>query len=219
MDEIFKLLKNAKTIADETNLLALNAAIEAARAGEAGRGFAVVAGEIRNLSRNSNQFSEKIGAQVVEARETIAGVCDLVGRIASQDMNVAMSAKGDIDSMVQAVNASDASVAESLKRMTQINQGLVEDVSTTVRSLQFEDIVSQLLSQTGQRLGDLAALLPACSDDLRAATAGAGEDDDAANAPDTQLRERLDAHRERSRARQHGPALQTSMNAGDIDLF
>jgi methyl-accepting chemotaxis protein len=208
MDEIFTLLKNVKTIADETNLLALNAAIEAARAGEAGRGFAVVAGEIRNLSRHSNDFNEQIGAQVAEAREMVASVRDSVGRIASQDMSVAIAAKGDIDMMVSAVNESERLTASALERMNEINEGLVNDVSTTVRSLQFEDILSQLLGQTGARLADLGELLPACGREL-AAGAERGE----------KIRASLKAHRERTIEREHGPALQTSMSAGDIDLF
>jgi methyl-accepting chemotaxis protein len=50
-EEIETFIKQARTIANQTNMLALNAAIEASRAsGGEGRGFAVVADEVRKLA-------------------------------------------------------------------------------------------------------------------------------------------------------------------------
>ncbi|GAP65274.1 methyl-accepting chemotaxis protein [Mizugakiibacter sediminis] len=218
MDAVFALLKNVNTIAEETNLLALNAAIEAARAGEAGRGFAVVAGEIRNLARHSNQFNEKIGAHVERARGAMEQLRGLVGRLASQDLSVALSTKGDIDRMMDHVTRTEARVAAAADEVATINHGLSSDVATTVRSLQFEDILTQLLRQTRQGLVDLQSIASECTRDL---TALACEERDraAARARAGRLRERLHQQRERARARQKGPALQTSMSAGEIDLF
>lgn len=218
LDAVFELLKNVDTMADETNLLALNASIEAARAGEAGRGFAVVAAEIRNLAGHSNQFNEKIGVHVERSRKVMDQVRDLVGSMAAQDMSMALNTKGDIDSMIIRVRESDAYVNKAAGEVADISRGLARDVSTTVRSLQFEDILRQLIDQTRSRLIDIQQVAGECSHDIvdlikSGAPAAKAEDEL------RRMRERLEAQREKTRLRGRGPALQTSMDAGDIDLF
>ncbi|MBU6246993.1 MAG: methyl-accepting chemotaxis protein [Xanthomonadaceae bacterium] len=218
MDAVFGLLKNVNTIAEETNLLALNASIEAARAGEAGRGFAVVAGEIRNLASHSNQFNDQIGSHVERARAAMEQLRGLVGTMASQDLNVALSAKGGIDAMMSHVTESDARTSAVADQVVEINRGLGSDVSTTIRSLQFEDILSQLINQTRVRLVELQDVIADSTRDIQALACG----DVAAEALDQraeQVRSRLAIQREKARLRSRGPALQSSMDAGEIELF
>ncbi|MHA6205535.1 methyl-accepting chemotaxis protein [Dyella soli] len=218
MDSVFGLLKNVNTIAEETNLLALNAAIEAARAGESGRGFAVVAGEIRNLASHSNQFNEQIGSHVERARIAMEQLRGLVGTMASQDLNVALSAKGGIDAMMAHVTESDARTSAVADKVVEINRGLGSDVSTTIRSLQFEDILSQLINQTRMRLVELQEITTECTRDI---------EELACNPIDAELlaqraqrvRNRLAIQREKARLRSRGPALQNTMDAGEIELF
>jgi methyl-accepting chemotaxis protein len=218
MDAVFGLLKNVNTIAEETNLLALNASIEAARAGESGRGFAVVAGEIRNLASNSNQFNEQIGSHVERARTAMEQLRGLVGTMASQDLNVALSAKGGIDAMMAHVTESDARTSAVADQVVEINRGLGSDVSTTIRSLQFEDILSQLLHQTRTRLVELQEITADCTRDIEELACSRIE----AEALETRaqrVRARLAIQREKARLRSRGPALQSSMDAGEIELF
>jgi methyl-accepting chemotaxis protein len=218
MDAVFALLKNVNTIAEETNLLALNAAIEAARAGESGRGFAVVAGEIRNLAQHSNQFNEKIGTHVERSRTAMEQLRELVGRMASQDMNVALQAKGDIDTMMSTITESNARTSAAADEAATINRGLGNDVSTTIRSLQFEDILSQLLHQTRSRLVELQEITADCTRDIEELACAPSEAAEL-SARAQRVRTRLAEQRERARLRARGPALQQSMAAGDIDLF
>jgi methyl-accepting chemotaxis protein len=218
MDAVFGLLKNVNTIAEETNLLALNAAIEAARAGESGRGFAVVAGEIRNLASNSNQFNEQIGSHVERARTAMDQLRGLVGTMASQDLNVALSAKGGIDAMMAHVTESDARTTAVADQVVEISRGLGSDVSTTIRSLQFEDILGQLLRQTRSRLVELQEVVTECTHDI-GDLAGTSADAEALATHAERIRSRLSLQREKARLRSRGPALQSSMDAGEIELF
>jgi len=218
MDAVFGLLKNVNTIAEETNLLALNAAIEAARAGESGRGFAVVAGEIRNLARHSNQFNEQIGSHVERSRRSMVQLRELVGAMASQDMSVALDSKGDIDAMMAQLGSSGSRIAEVTEQVASISRGLGSDVATTVRSLQFEDILSQLIRQTNARLTELQDVAGQCSEDIESMLRLRASNDEMQEHAE-RMRARLQLQRERARLRGKGPALQTSMSAGEIDLF
>jgi methyl-accepting chemotaxis protein len=218
MDAVFGLLKNVNTIAEETNLLALNAAIEAARAGESGRGFAVVAGEIRNLASHSNQFNEQIGSHVERARTAMEQLRGLVGTMASQDLNVALSAKGGIDAMMAHVTESDARTSAVADQVVEINRGLGTDVSTTIRSLQFEDILSQLINQTRVRLVELQEITTECTRDIEELACNPIDAELLAQRAE-RVRNRLAIQREKARLRSRGPALQNSMDAGEIELF
>jgi len=147
VDEMSKadsLMNDVKSIADQTNLLALNAAIEAARAGEAGRGFAVVADEIRKLSKRSDIFNEQIRDVISNSRNSIENTKNTVAQLASKDMNFAMNSKVQIDSIVNDLTDLNQHVRSKLSVVSDITAKMDVRVGDAVRSLQFEDIVTQL---------------------------------------------------------------------------
>ena len=143
MSKVEKLLTDVQGIADQTNLLALNAAIEAARAGEAGRGFAVVADEVRNLSRNSDKFSEEIRVVVNASKKNITLAQDMIEAMASKDMNVAISSKSNINTMMQAITKMNDSIALKIAEVSGISDQIEDSVGHAVRGLQFEDMTRQ----------------------------------------------------------------------------
>ena len=183
-----------------------------------GRGFAVVAGEIRNLASNSNQLNEQIGGHVERARSAMEQLRGLIGAMASQDLNVALSAKGGIDAMTAHVTESDARTSAVADQAVEINRGLGSDVSTTIRSLQFEDILSQLISQTRTRLTELQEVTTECTRDIEQ-LACAPLEAEALEERAQRVRSRLAIQREKARLRSRGPALQNTMDAGEIELF
>ncbi len=170
MGKAFGLLEDVSSIANQTNLLALNAAIEAARAGEAGRGFAVVADEVRKLSQHSNRFSEEIGTVVQRAQQDIDGAKALMSGMASRDMNSTIEAKTRVDAMLDAIENYNRRVDEKLSSLTGINAEIGQAVGTAVRSLQFEDVVTQLVAYSDdhvQRLKQLTHRLRETTENLR----------------------------------------------------
>jgi methyl-accepting chemotaxis protein len=142
----------------------------------------------------------------------------LVGTMASQDLNVALSAKGGIDAMMTHVTESDARTSAVADQVVEINRGLGSDVSTTIRSLQFEDILGQLLRQTRSRLVELQEVVTECTHDI-GALACASADTEVLAEQAQRIRGRLAVQREKARLRSRGPALQSSMDAGEIELF
>ncbi|MBD9355685.1 chemotaxis protein [Methylomonas sp. EbA] len=216
MAHVEKLLGDVQRIADQTNLLALNAAIEAARAGEAGRGFAVVAGEVRNLSKNSDKFSEEIKLVVKASKDNIRNAQAMIESMASKDMNVAISSKASINKMMADIAVINANITSNVGEISQLTNKIEASVGNAVRGLQFEDMARQLIEYLQFNLQHFDSLSDEVSIGLGAFKTGS---DSSWRDQLLQGTNRLKIMKQQWQVRKSNIVSQSSMDEGDVDLF
>ena len=166
------LVSDVSEINKQTELLALNAAIEAARAGQHGRGFAVVADEVRKLAQRTERFSAQIRDQLSEINRAIDAVGDSVRMACNTDVAAAQASERNIESMWQEMYALNSRADEQSRRITEISGNIHGLVVQGILSMQFEDMVTQLLEKISQHAGLLNGHVRAVFDSHRETVGG-----------------------------------------------
>ena len=148
---ITNTLNDVASITKQTDLLALNAAIEAARAGEAGRGFAVVADEVRKLAARTGEFN-------IDIRQALGGILkslqDVGTRVAigtSIDMSLADKSRATLSELGDELLTLTQTARQHSDHITEVTEKMHSLTQEGVMAMQFEDIVTQMMSRISQR--------------------------------------------------------------------
>jgi methyl-accepting chemotaxis protein len=152
MTEVIQFLNRIQEITKQTDLLALNAAIEAARAGEAGRGFAVVADEVRKLSHRTNELNQQIRGVLQRVDANMTQVRESIAEVDNIDIGIGARSRESIASMggeMERLNRAAVGQAEHIVGVADRIHGIV---TQGIVSLQFEDLVHQILDQVRERV-------------------------------------------------------------------
>ena len=148
---INRSLNDIAGITKQTDLLALNAAIEAARAGEAGRGFAVVADEVRNLAARTGEFNVDIRKSLTDIMSSLQEVGARVADATNIDMSLAEKSRTTLQDLGGELLTLTGKAREHSDHITAITEQMHEMTEEGVMAMQFEDIVTQMMSRISQR--------------------------------------------------------------------
>ena len=222
IEGVQNILGEIEGISKQTNLLALNAAIEAARAGEAGRGFSVVADEVRDLSGRTNQFSQQIRETIKHTQDAVREAEQSINQMASQDMTFALTSKQHVDEMMAEAKQVNLTMAAAAQELAVITRGVETNVNTAVTTLQFQDMVTQLLEHVRRRMEALTGVadkVTALATDLSASAMSASDQDERTLGLRRMCDELLQLLANVQRATIRNPVRQASMATGDIEMF
>ncbi len=150
-----QVLQDLSEIASKTHLLALNASIEAAHARKYGAGFAIVAGEVSSLADRSARLNDTIQEHLVGTHQALENTENQIHRIATKDLSLFLTSKGQSASLMGAMEVSNTKVAALVIR-AEVNAKEVQTrIHEVVKSLQFEDLVRQSLETVTAHLEHL----------------------------------------------------------------
>lgn len=178
-EEIVDFADTIKNIAAQTNMLSLNAAIEAARAGEQGRGFAVVAGEVKKLSEQTSEASQKIVQNINDIQKTMdifhnktqlgnnelskgITLTDNTKEIFSSIMELESTVSHSVQEISVAVkdNAmSITNIVDSMGKVADKSQNNLANIETLVRTFEEKTIYLNDLISFSYQLDDLVGEL------------------------------------------------------------
>jgi methyl-accepting chemotaxis protein len=148
---ITNCLNDVADITKQTDLLALNAAIEAARAGESGRGFAVVADEVRKLASRTGGFNNEIRLALNDILKSLQDVGVQVAHSTQVDMSVAEKSRETLLGLGQEMLGITETARAHSKHITQVTEKMHQLTQEGVLAMQFEDIVTQMMSRISQK--------------------------------------------------------------------
>jgi methyl-accepting chemotaxis protein len=144
-----------------------------------------------------------------------------IERMASQDLTFAFESKQSVERIITTMEGQNERRGAVLRQMGGIADEVDAKVGRAVTALQFQDIVSQLLSHVGRRvdaiddvsrhLGELAKALQ-----RNAVTANAAEALQSLQAETRRVSARI---KEMAEITANSPVSQSQMNHGDIELF
>lgn len=219
--DIVGMLGEIEGNAKQSSLLALNAAKAAAQAGETGREVVAVADEVRDLSERTVNFCQQIHGRICRVQESIGNAEAAIHAIAFQDTNLVLDSWREVEKAMGRVAQKNANIGEAVAEVQHIAEVMELSVGQSVTSLQFQDMLTQLIDHVSKRLDQLHEIVR----DIEGASllVESGATSGVARQYGDRLRTHLEAVRAHLDALDsqtgNNPVQQGSLGSGEVVLF
>lgn len=179
------------------------------------------ADEVRDLSGRTNHFSKQIRSSLSNMQMTIAATEQAINQMAAKDMTFALTSKGDVEQAMNDIEAMTRRTGDTVGELNGIAAEVETAVGQAIVSLQFQDMVTQLLSHVSRRLEVLDEV---AGDEQKLALVLRDSSDPAGTlrALDA-IREHVELLSQKLSTLKQGvsnnPVSQTGFASGDVELF
>ena len=142
-----------------------------------------------------------------------------INKMASKDMNFALTSKIRIGQMMIKVRGVNANMESTVEKLGAISQQTEQDVRVAITSLQFQDRATQIIAHVLNRIDSLEGIMDSILS-MRLAQSNMGTNSlNEFSQHLNQIRQTIVEATELIAKAKHNPVSQTSMGVGDIDLF
>ncbi len=161
-DHITSSLTQLDDITIGNRLLAVNARIQAVYAGDKAAGFGGVANEIGIQAKRSAEIVELIRSVSSELRYIANSALSDLKMMVVEDQRAYQKSKREVDRVLDDFRLMHNSTREFICKMQAESESVAKEISGAVRSLQFQDRISQRIGHVVAELDRIKAELGAC---------------------------------------------------------
>ncbi len=148
-----RIVIQVRTVARQTSMLSINAAIEAAQAGENGKGFRVVAGEVKQLSRVSDQAARDIGDGISRLQSAIRTSMEtlVLDRLEAEKKGFDQLV-GSIGDLTENFDRLIGHQRDVMGKVHSESEMIAAPIMQLIGSIQFQDVTRQQLQHVSQSM-------------------------------------------------------------------
>jgi methyl-accepting chemotaxis protein len=165
---------------------------------------------VRALSQRTNLFSQQIRGHMDGVHGSLAKAHTSIYTVASMDMNFALESKHRVQDTMKRISEINLGMTESARTINVHADEVANGVNAAVTALQFQDMTSQLIEHTQERIDRGISVVDELARTIR--------QEQEIMSGIRLAREHLHAQAQLVESRPH-PVKQENMNSGDIELF